>query len=136
MIDLDFDLGCIREEAIGEITIYPGMLLQFTNAGAVLKHGVAGGYAENLIAIQNVDEGGGIGTAYESQERVIMRIGRSGSRFLTMVSAGDIKANGPMCSDGFGWFKEGVVGTDFIIATCMEYDAAPVYPRWTIMRFN
>lgn len=130
-------------------TIYPGMFVRpFGPVGAYedrkyqhMGDATAGdGWRPRMIAVENIYYGKTIDDPYEENERTHIRVLRSGDVVLSKISAGnlgEILEGDPYTYDANGWlrFWDSTADAAFApVATPIETDPSPAFPRWTAVK--
>ena len=110
----------VRIEAIASGTISPGHLLKRTSAAAdtVAVHGVAGGKAQRMFAVENDLLGKGMSTDYTDGQRVQANIFQAGDVVNALVKSsvtkGDfLESAGDGALQTYG--SDSVIGDDAVI---------------------
>ena len=103
-IQLDGQDGDYKyEERIAAAEVYPGHILEVDSAGKVKKHATAGGWGQQMVAVEDALQGNLVSTAYAAAALVRIHIQRPGARFQGRLKAGeDISIGDPLISDGAG----------------------------------
>lgn len=97
----------VKEEAAAAATIYPGMLLEKTSAGAFQAHSTAGGRATALFALENDLYGKDISDAYSATDRVQAGHFQRGSVVRALIADGESIVIGDYLeSNGDGYLRE------------------------------
>lgn len=103
----------VKEEAIADGAVSPGMLVELTSAGKVKAHATEGGYALCAVAVEDALQGDTVDDDYADGDLVTYHIQRRGTRFQGLVKAGSTIVKGTiLCSDGDGtWIPYGDSGS-------------------------
>lgn len=109
-----------HEEAVAAGAITPGMLITQDNAGKVVAHGTAGGWAEKNFAVEDALQGKTIDDAYASGDRVSSVLCKPGDVVLAWLSGGENADTSEfLTSNGDGTLKV-ATSTDIRIAVPLE----------------
>jgi hypothetical protein len=79
-----------EEAKAGEAGIYPGMLVKYNSAGAVIKHATEGGALgdEVMVAAEDALQGNSVETVYANGDIVSIIIPNKGSEVRLLAEAG------------------------------------------------
>lgn len=106
----------IRDEAIANAAILPGMLLERMSTGKFKAHATAGGTAERLVAVEDVLQGNGITDTYAAADRVQANIQRRGNMVYMRLANGQSVAIGDfLVSNGDGYLKKHTVDSSGVV---------------------
>lgn len=79
----------VRNEALANATIKPGMLVQLMSTGKVRAHASAGQNAQTAFAVEDDLQGKGIGDSYSADELVQYNIFAPGDQVLAWLQNGE-----------------------------------------------
>lgn len=104
------------EAAVDEIkcseAITPGMLVEYTSAGAVQKHATAGGSNMGAIAIENTETGGDVTAASAANDFIKIWFPRKGDQAIVRLKASEnVAIRDKLESAGDGTFRKAVADT-------------------------
>lgn len=92
-----------HEEAVAAATITPGMLLLLNNAGKVIPHNSAGGWAEKAFALEDPLQGRTIANNYATNDITAIVMTNRGDVVYAWLAAGETAVIGSfLSSDGLG----------------------------------
>ena len=108
------------EEGIAAEAITPGHLVKLNSDGELIKHNVAGGWAEPAFALEDALQGNTIADAYADNDRVFYVIASPGDVIYALLAAGEsVDPSEFLTSNADGTFK--VAGsTDIRVAASLE----------------
>lgn len=110
----------MHEEGRAAATITPGMLLAQNSSGNIIPHGVAGGPAERMFALEDALQGNGIDVNYASGDLVAIGVQGQGDVVFAILNAGEnVTPDEFLTSNGDGTLKV-ASGTDARIAVALE----------------
>ena len=106
----------VRYEYVCNAAITPGHLCEMMSTGKVRVHATAGGSTEKLIALEDENQGGEIGTAYTAANLGLFAVFNPGDVAYMLLANGETAAIGSKLeSYGDGTLR--VVDTDTSAAT-------------------
>ena len=109
-----------HEEAVAAGAITPGMLITQNNAGKVIAHGTAGGWAEKAFAVEDALQGKTIDDACASGDTVSFVLAQPGEVIQAWLSGGESADTSEfLTSNGDGTLKV-ATSTDIRIAVPLE----------------
>ena len=116
----------VRNEAVANEIITPGMLVELMSTGKVRKHAAAGAYAEKAFAVEDELQGKEIGDTYAAAALVQYEIFKPGDEVFSLLANGENVAIGDkLDSNGDGQLRKhlkesGTLGEAVPVATALE----------------
>ncbi len=110
----------VRKEALTYGVCYPGMLLSRYSATQFQPHGVAGGSAQAMFAVEDDLQGNGIDTIYTVGTKILGVVFQPGDEVFALLAEGETAGVGAFVeSSGDGYLR---VATDPDSANAGQYN--------------
>lgn len=113
----------VQLERNAAAALYPGHMIELTSADKVQKHSTAGGAVGPIMfAIEDENQGNGIDTQYDSDDRVVGWIPQRGDWVLAVLKDGEnVSIGDHLESAGSGVLRKYVATADSSAASGTDY---------------